>query len=161
MCAALVTPRVSPAAWETRARTADDRPGANPVAYAEIEGGYRTQIFLDTEQNIYLTVILGNGVESFAQTSCATFQIDDRKPMHFFNAGDGCIVEDRAITYLLGQIENHQFKSLIMHRLMNGSRLAFRFTTKNGRYREIVFPLQRSKQALKQAIGFDTRVSAD
>jgi hypothetical protein len=81
--------------------------------------------------------------------------------MHFFEIDRSCRIEvDRAI-YALGEIRNKALTSLVVHRMMNGHTVAFRYVTQDGAYHESNFALIRSKQALRNALGLDTRVSPE
>jgi hypothetical protein len=146
------------AAWTTRAR---DEAGLKPVAVATNKTGQRAEIFLGDQLTIYLRLELGAGFETFAETNCPTFQIDDRKPMHHFEIGGRCAIAAKKATFMLGRIENSEIKSLILHRFMNGNKVTFRYTVNNGQYRQAAFSLRASKQALKNALGFDLRIRVD
>jgi hypothetical protein len=146
------------AAWSTRA---PDESNLDPIAYITNDAGLRAEIFLGDQNAVYLRLVLGEGFETFAATNCPTFQIDKRKPMHHFDIGPRCAMVDKKATFLLGRIADREIKSLILHRFMNGDRVTFRYTVKTGQYRQTSFSLSRSKQALKQALGFDTRIRVD
>ena len=146
------------AAWTTRV---PEEPGLNPVAYSANDTGQRTEIFLGDHKTVYLRLVLGDGFEAFAESSCPTFQIDKRKPMHHFDIGYRCAVIAKTATFILGQIVDHEIESIILHRFINGNRVAFRYTTNNGQYREAHFSLSSSKRALLDALGNDTRVGAE
>jgi len=154
----LVGAQAAMAAWTNRVR---DEPGLNPVAAAANKTGQRAEIFLGDQQIIYLRLELGAGFETFAESNCPTFQIDDRKPMHHFEVGTRCKIAAKRATFLLGQIDNVEVESLILHRIMNGNKVTFRYTVNNGQYRQAAFSLRGSKQALKSALGSDLRIRVD
>ena len=135
--------------------------GLNPVAYAKSEAGQRVEVFIGDRSTVFLRLVLGAGFETFAESSCPTFQIDQRKPMHHFEVGYHCAVVAKRTTYLLGQINDSEITSLILHRFMNGNQATFRYTIKSGQYRQVSFSLGSSKQALRHALGSDTRVFVD
>ena len=132
--------------------------GLNPVAYAQSANGERVEIFLGDGSVVYLRLQLGAGFETFSESNCPTFQIDDRKPMHHFDVGYRCAVVAKRATYLLGPIVDQEITSLVLHRFMNGNQVSFRYTVKNGQYRQSNFSLGSSKQALTRALGSDTRI---
>ena len=132
--------------------------GLNPVASAESANGERVEIFLGDRNIVYLHLQLGAGFETFFESNCPTFQIDDRKPMHYFEVGYRCVIVAKRATYLLGRIIDQEITSLVLHRFMNGNRVSFRYSVKNGQYRQTNFSLGSSKQALTRALGSDTRI---
>ena len=143
------------AAWTVRDQEAL---GLNPVAYAESATGEQVEIFLGDRSTVYLRFVLGTGFETFSESNCPTFQIDDRKPMHHFEVGYRCAIVAKRATYLLGPIIDQEISSLILHRFMNGNQVSFRYTVKNGQYRQADFSLGSSKQALTHALGANTRI---
>jgi hypothetical protein len=129
-----------------------------PIAYTENIIGQRTEVSMGQNNAIELRLLLGAGFETFAASSCPTFQIDDRVPLHHFEIGIRCVIEKKIATFHLGQITDDEIDSLVLHRFMNGNIVMFRYTVNNGRYRRAEFSLRNSNQALKQAIGADTRL---
>ena len=146
------------AAWTTRD---PEELGRGRVAYTANEAGQRAEIYLGERDIVYLQFVLGEGFETFAISNCPTFQIDKRKPMHHFNVGNRCAVVAKRATIMLGQITDQEIESLILHRFLNGNRVTFRYTVNSGQYRQAIFSLRSSKQALMQALGFDTRIRVD
>ena len=80
--------------------------GSSPVAYAESDTGQRVEIYIGDRSTVLLRLILGAGFETFAESSCPTFQIDRREPMHHFEVGYYCAVVAKRATFLLGQIND-------------------------------------------------------
>ncbi len=132
--------------------------GLNPVAYVNNNSGQRVEVYVGDRSTVFLRFVLGPGFETFAESSCPTFQIDQRKPMHHFEVGYRCAVVAKRATYLLGQIDDSEITSLILHRFMNGNQVTFRYTIKSGQYRQLSFSLASSKQALTHALGSDIRI---
>ena len=133
----------------------------NPVAYATSATGQRAEILMGDRNTVILRLRLSAGFETFAESNCPTFQIDDRKPMHHFEVGHHCAIVAKRTTYLLGQIIDSEITSVILHRFMNGNQVTFRYTVKSGQYRQASFSLNSSKQALTRALGSDTSVLVD
>ncbi len=154
----LIGPGPAMAAWTTRA---PDESGLDPVAYIANDAGQRAEVFLVDGDIVYLRLVLGEGFETFAESSCPTFQIDKRIPMHHFAVGQRCAIAAKNATIQLGKIVDREIESLVLHRFMNGNRVTFRYTIHNGQYREASFSLRSSKQALLHAIGADSRVLVD
>ena len=128
------------------------------VAVNKNSQGQTTEVFLGTGQTVYLRLSLGTGFETFGITSCPTFQIDSRLPLHHFDVGERCIINKKVATFELGKISDDEIESLVLHRLMNGNNVAFRYTINSGQYRRAQFNLDRSKQALTRVIGADTHI---
>lgn len=143
------------AAWQTTAV------GDREVASVNGEHGQRLELFVDARDTIFLRLTLGQGFETFAAASCPTFQIDERKPMHHFNPGPNCTVSSKNVTFSLGEIVDRGIRSLVVHRLLNGNAVTFRYTVSNGQYREAKFSLSRSKQAVRKLLGYGLKVEVD
>ena len=60
--------------------------------------------------------------------------------------------------FKLGQIKQQSLTSLPIYRFMNGSNVTFRYIAHDGAYRETVFDLAGSKQALNQALGKNVQI---
>lgn len=143
------------AAWETTVA------GEHAVASINGEHGQRLELFVDERDTLLLRLALGQGFETFAASSCPTFQIDERKPVHHFNPGPQCAVASKTVTFSLGGIVNRSMRSLVVHRLLNGNAVTFRYTIANGQYREAKFSLSRSKQAARKLLGYALKVEVD
>lgn len=143
------------AAWQTT--IAGDR----AVASINGEHGRRLELFVDARDTIFLRFTLGQGFETFAATSCPTFQIDERKPMHHFSPGPNCTVSSKDVTFSLGEIVDRGIRSLVVHRLLNGNAVTFRYSVSSGQYREAKFSLSRSKQATRKLLGYGLKVEVD
>lgn len=154
----LAPPHVASADWSTRDAEAS---GVGRVAYTANDAGQRAEIYLSDGRIVYLQFVLGDGFETFAKSNCPTFQIDNRKPMHHFDVGNRCAIVAKRVTFMLGQIADHEIESLILHRFLNGNQVTFRYTVSSGQYRQTIFSLHSSKTALMQALGFDTRIRVE
>ncbi|MFT4583003.1 MAG: hypothetical protein ACI915_002412 [Gammaproteobacteria bacterium] len=138
-----------------------DGEGSVDTAYIENSARQRADIFLDEHDVVYLRLRLSAGFETLTRSSCPTFQIDKRLPLHHYAVGKQCSIDSKDATIVLGQISDKQINSLVLHRIMNGNKVTFRYTTENGQYRKAEFSLQNSKQALQGAVGADTEVTVD
>lgn len=143
------------AAWQTTVT------GDRAVASIDGEHGQRLELFVDAQDAIYLRLTLGQGFETFAAASCPTFQIDERQPMHHFDPGPDCTIASKSATFSLGEIVDRGIRSLVVHRLLNGNAVTFRYTVSNGQYREAKFSLSRSKQAMRKLLGYALKVEVD
>ncbi len=154
----LAHPHLALADWSIRDAEAS---GVGRVAYTANDAGQRAEIYLGDRKIVYLQFVLGEGFETFAKSNCPTFQIDQRKPMHHFDVGNRCAIVAKRATFMLGQITDQEIKSLILHRFLNGNQVTFRYTVSSGQYRQTIFSLRSSKQALMQALGFATRIRVE
>lgn len=146
------------AAW----RAADAADAAHErLIYETNDTGQRVEIAVDGNDTVVLRLLLGDGFETFVKSNCPTFQIDAREPMHHFDIGPACVVGDKSAAFMLGQITDRKMKSLILHRLMNGNTVSFRYIVNGGQYRETRFSLRNSKQAFRPALGYAPKVDVD
>lgn len=143
------------AAWQ-----AADHDGV-VMAGIDNEHGQRIDLFVDDRNVVLLRINLSEGFETFAASSCPTFQIDRRKPMHHFELGRRCTVTGKQATIALGAMIDRSIRSLVMHRLMNGNNVTFRYTIGNGQYRQAQFSLSGSKQAMRQLLGYNPNIEVD
>ena len=123
------------------------------------EAGGEIKVFRDARSQVFLEFKITPGFSGLSRSSCPTFQIDRLIPMHYFNVDRSCQVEAHRAVYDLGQIEDNTLTSLVVHRLMNGGKVAFRYLTQDGTYHELSFALSQSKEALTSALGIDTRIA--
>ncbi|MEM7543751.1 MAG: hypothetical protein AAF384_19515 [Pseudomonadota bacterium] len=140
-------------AWETKSRNEESVALDNPIAFEVNSRGETSEVFRDADDKVNLRVSLVTGFSQYSPHNCPTLQIDSRVPVHHETPGDNCAIEMHAATIVLGDIVDELIISLPLHRLMNGSQLAVRFVTASGEYRESLFSLSNSKQAIQAAIG--------
>jgi hypothetical protein len=81
--------------------------------------------------------------------------------MHHFVPGPNCTVASKNVTFSLGEIVDRGIRSLVVHRLLNGNAVTFRYTVSNGQYRQARFSLSRSKQAMRKLLGYTLNVEVD
>ena len=145
-------------AWDTKPRDEQNAVIEMPVAFETNKRGDLSEVFLDSDDKVSLRVTLAPGFIQFAADNCPTVQVDDRTPVHHQAAGDNCVVYPQFVSLNLGDIVDDLIVSLPLHRLMNGSQLAVRFVTASGEYRQALFSLRNSKQAIQAALGADVEV---
>jgi len=151
----LTAMQAAPAAWE------NTDPDTGNVAYIGDEQGQQIALLVDDRNLIFLRMQLSQGFEAFGASNCPTFQIDARKPMHHFEVGDLCSISPKEAIFSLGHIVDRRIKSLILHRIMNGNAITFRYTISNGQYREARFSLSGSKQSMRRMLGYNLQVDVD
>ena len=139
--------------WETTSDVDEAGATAKTTARQRNQVGDAVEVFKDVNDFVYVRLTLAPGFTSFALTSCTTFQIDSRKPVHHYDVGNDCRVAEKSLTIFLGDIVDGLIVSLPLYRFMNGNRVAFRYITNSGEYRESVFSLRGSKAVLTAALG--------
>lgn len=123
------------------------------------DAGSELKVFRDARSHVFLEFKITPGFSGLSRSSCPTFQIDRLIPMHYFSVDHSCHIEAARVVYDLGQIRNNALTSLVVHRLMNGVKVAFRYLTQDGTYHESRFALSRSKEVLTTALGVDTQIT--
>ena len=160
LCGACNAAAAAAAPWTLRESNAIAAAGYAHAVQVDNSGG-EIRVFRDDHARVFLEFKISPGFDGFSRSSCPTFQIDGRKPMHFFDIDRSCRVDVSRAIYALGQIRNKVLTSLVLHRLMNGGTVAFRYLTQNGAYHESRFALLQSKQVLRNALGLDTHISPE
>ncbi len=140
------------AAWSIRDRQTADGRGDTPIAVT-IEPMSRVEVLLHDDDSIWLNIILtGNAGDRFG-ASCPTVQIDRKLPVFRPSHSAECLVTPLKTSMLLGHRTPEHIRSKVVYELVNGTQIAVRYQTHEGRYVELVFPLTRSKRAVKAALG--------
>jgi hypothetical protein len=130
-----------------------------PVAIVE-EGAAKAEVQLAADETIWLDVSLAAGSGNHFGPGCPTLQIDQRLPLLQPPVGSDCKVTATQVSLLLGRRDPGRVRSRLIHGLVNGTQLALRYQTQERRYVELIFPLARSKQAVKAALA-DTLIRPD
>lgn len=144
-------------AWQTTTESVRTTNG-DAVAFERNSRGDISEVYRSDSGEVFLHITLAPGFIKFSPSNCPTLQIDKRVPVHHYEAGPTCSLSTDSVKILIAKIDNSLAISLPLHRLMNGSQLAVRFVTASGEYRESVFSLRNSKQALQTALGETVRV---
>ncbi len=147
------------AAQWTLHRAPSDTGGDHVLAVQVNDSGSEIKVFRNGRAEVFLEFKKSPGFSGLSRSSCPTFQIDRRIPMHYFNVDQSCHIDADRVVYDLGQIRDNALTSLVVHRLMNGGKVAFRYLTQDGTYHESRFELSRSKEILTSALGVDTLVT--
>ncbi|MCB1749776.1 MAG: hypothetical protein H6977_20910 [Gammaproteobacteria bacterium] len=132
--------------------------GSDAPARAEVvnEAGDRLSIWREGER--VRAEFVAATLAELGPTACPTFQVDQRQPLYYFPLGEGCSLSAHGARFELLDIPGRRFPSAVLYGLMNGSRVAFRFVTRDGAYHESRFALTQSKRALLRALGRDLDV---
>jgi len=118
--------------------------------------GGEIKIFRRDDSHAILQFKISPRFSGLSRLSCPTFQIDQTTPPHHFAVGQSCHVESSNATYDLGRIHDDAESPKVVHVLMNGRELVFRYLAQDGMYHEMNFTLSLSKQTLSRALGVET-----
>ena len=128
------------------------------VAIVENDSGHSLRLFNDETQTVRGLLTIRGGFDTVDPGGCPTYRVDERQPRRVTFEEQRCRILPKQVEFTLGKTgfgPNDQLR-----RIMNGSKLAFRYRLGNGLYRETVFTLSGSKYALTlavedQELGFD------
>ncbi len=151
--AGLLPAALTAAPW----RLADGDAGP-PRAVVDNDRGALLAVYREGDR-VYLD-FSSSAVGGLTRSSCPTFQVDQRTPLHFYALGADCEITGGNARYALTDIVAERTESLVLYRLINGNRITFRYQSLDGRYYESVFSLSQSKQALLGALGRSLSVEA-
>lgn len=144
--------------WDAKPRDDQDSMLELPVAFETNKRGDLSEVYLNSDDKVSLRVTLAPGFIQFAADNCPTIQVDDRTPVHHQVAGENCVVYPQVVSLNIGDVVDDSVVSLPLHRIMNGGQLAVRFVTASGEYRQALFSLRNSKQAIQAALGAGVEV---
>ncbi|MGB1879692.1 MAG: hypothetical protein ACPHTD_03155 [Gammaproteobacteria bacterium] len=138
--------------------TETDIPTApRPQATVTNPHGDKLLVFADQDGHVMTQFISASPV-SLNKSSCPTFQVDQRQPPHSFPISQRCRVEGHQALVEIAALSGRKLESRVLYEFINGSRIAFRFTTQDGAYHERSFSLSRSKQAIAAALGDNLQI---
>lgn len=140
--------QVTGAAWQL-----EDESQSGGVAQARVDNEDDESLQVHRAGDRVVLEFTANVPQGLIRSSCPTFQIDNRSPQHFFTSGADCQVDGATARYDVSVLVNDRTVSLVLYRLINGSRVYFRYLTPDGSYHQSVFSLSQSKQALLGALG--------
>jgi hypothetical protein len=140
------------AEWSTRERAPGDGPGTTPIALTS-QTSANAEVSLAADDTIWLSIILARDAGNGFTAACPTVQVDRRLPLLFPPVGHGCVVTPHKAAVRIGQRTDRDVRSPMVYNLVNGTVLAVRYQSREERYIELTFPLSRSKQAVKAALG--------
>ena len=129
------------------------------IARTTNEQGYSLEIYRDAAGAVRSRFSLREGLLTFSEKSCPTYQIDRGQPLNRSINSAICLASNRWAEYVLGYIVDRNVESRTLLALMNGINIAFRFRLAGGDYRETQFSLLGSKRSLTEALGVDVTVS--
>lgn len=139
------------AAWQV------DTGAPVPQAVAATAEGHELAVFRRGDR-VIMRLRLPDRFVALAAGRCPTFQVDRERPVNG-SGGAACTLGERSAEVVLGTIENGRVVSPALYRLMNGRALDYRYITAAGRYREVTFGLERSKRAIRAALGRSLEVA--
>lgn len=120
------------------------------VAVVENESGHVLELYSDDAEIVRGTFTIRGGFDTIDPGTCPTYRVDERTPNRVTFAGERCQILPKQARFTLGPAGDARNNAL--RRIMNGSRLVFRYRLGNGTYRETAFTLRGSKYALTTAM---------
>jgi len=150
LLAGLLITHAAPAQWRVAQDTPEGSSARIDVAMVENESGHSLTLYRDDRQVVRGALTIRGGFDTIDPGACPTYRVDERAPNSVTFAGERCRILPKQARFTLGpagEARNQQLR-----RIMNGSRLVFRYRLGNGTYRETAFTLRGSKYALTTAI---------
>ncbi len=120
--------------------------------------GHSLQIYRDPNDIVRGVLTLKESFDRFDEASCPSIRIDGRRPRALVNLDGPCNVEENKAHFTLGVIDEGRMESRLVFQLMNGGDISFWYHVKDVGYRESVFTLRNSLQALTVALGTDVQI---
>jgi hypothetical protein len=146
------------AQWVVGSETVKE--GEEPIKVAMVRNasGHALLLYQDEASMVRGLFIIRPGFDAIAESSCPTYQIDDHKPLSLILGTDSCVLEPTRAHFIVGPVADGRVRSDQLLGIMNGTTLLFRYPLASRGYRETVFTLQGSKQAVYEVIGADVKV---
>ena len=120
------------------------------VAVIENDSGHELRLFNDEAHNVRAIFTIRGGFDTIDPGVCPTYRVDQREAKRVTFEAGGCRMLPRQAEFTLGKVGQGRNREL--HRIMNGSRIIFRYRLGGGNYRETSFTLRGSKYALTTAV---------
>ena len=141
--------------WQTAADTPPGMAESIEVAMVGNQTGDSFQVYRNTEGEIRAVLILRDGFETFDQSSCPTYRIDNAESTSVTVAAETCRLEARRAHFSLGKVADGTVHSDTLVALQDGTEIEFMVHLRALGYRATRFTLSRSKKILATAIGSD------
>ena len=106
------------ATWSVR--DAPDGTVAKPRAVIVNSAGDELALFSDADGTVHLRFTIATAIVSLSRSSCPTFQIDRRLPLHHFAIDQACHIEHKTALIDLGQTQNLATPTVAIEQMMNG-----------------------------------------
>ncbi len=123
--------------------------------------GYKLEVYRDENGVVRSRFSTEKTLTRIDSQYCPTFDVVNRGMQNVSINGESCLVESSWTEFILGYINNNQVISNPLYNFMNGREIVYRFKKFPYGYAETSFSLNRSKQALLEALGFNLTVQTD
>ena len=147
------SPAITAAEWNVVTHTNTDNNTQTKVAFTENSDGYSLEIYRDANDAIRSRFGMNKSMHRIAEKSCPTYQVDKRGPENRSINDAACIPHRQWAEFVLGYITNSEVISTLLHNMMNGNIITYRFILENGGYEETKFSLSGSKRTLTDVLG--------
>jgi hypothetical protein len=147
--------------WTVEHGQIDSGGSGGAVAVIDAPSGDTLKVYRDAQARLHLSIRLRDGFEKLDVTVCPTLQIDTDQPWIHDGDKSACVTDSRGARMVLGAVESSSLKSPLVHKLMTGTTVMFRLRLTGLGYREVLFSLRGSMQALVEVMGPGVEVTGD
>lgn len=149
------------AGWEIVTHTNIDNNLQTTIAHTENSDGYSLEIYRDGNGAVRSRFSMNNNLSRLDGKSCPTYQVDNRPAQNRSINDAPCIAYQKWAEFVLGYIIDDKVTSTLLHNIMNGNRITYRFALDPYGYTETTFSLMGSKRTLTEALGSKVEVLTD
>jgi hypothetical protein len=146
-------------AWAAQWMLIDASADLPTAAAIRNSDGHALRVYRDAQDHVRMRFLLHAGFDNLA--ACPTFQVHDKAAEQRSFDNTECDNNGQWAEYTLGQIEKNAVQSMVLHRLLNGGDVAFRYALKDHGYGETVFSLGGSKQVITRALGGKIKITPE
>ena len=149
------------AEWNIVTHTNIDNNFQTAVAHTENNDGYSLEIYRDGNGAVRSRFSMSNNLNRLDGKMCPTYQVDSRPAQNRSVNDAACIAHQKWSEFVLGYIIDNKVTSTLLHTIMNGNKITYRFALGTHGYAETSFSLIGSKRTLTEALGADVAVLTD
>lgn len=131
------------------------------VAHTVNKDGYALEIYRDANGAIRSRLSMNNNLNRLNDKNCPTYQVDKRGLQNRSINDAPCLAHRQWSEFILGYIIDNEVTSTLLHNLMNGNTITYRFILDNDGYAETSFSLTGSKRRMMEALGQDLVVHTE
>lgn len=149
------------AEWEIVKHTNIDNNQQTTIAHTENNDGYSLEIYRDGNGAVRSRFSMNNSLNRLDEKTCPTYQVDKRPAQNRSVNDAPCIASQKWSEFVLGYIIDNKVTSTLLHNIMNGNKITYRFSLDPYGYTETTFSLIGSKRTLTEALGSNVEVLTD
>ena len=153
--------RPAMAEWNIVTHTNTDSNFKTMIAHTENAEGYTLEIYRDGNGAVRSRFSMNNNNNRLDSKLCPTYQVDSRPALNRSINDAACISHQKWAEFVLGYVIDNKVTSTLLHNIMNGNKISYRFSLDPYGYAETSFSLIGSKRTLTDALGHDVAVLTD